>query len=148
MEVRGLPDGFAGDRIPRAWTLIQAKRNAMPPAAIREEMALGGTLRPIIAELAEAGGAYLIAPLGHATAMQVREREAAMRAVAEGPLGRTDIVLHDRGPIEISRWVADHLGMAIWARDRLALPLAGWRPHGRWSTTPQGRMTSVSPSAG
>ena len=49
-------DGF----IPRWSAGLQSKISDMRPKAIRVEMRPGGALRPVIAELAEHGGAYII----------------------------------------------------------------------------------------
>ena len=61
--VAGPEGGVAGDFVPRAWTGFQVKKEAMSAAKIRGEMAPEGVLRPIIVEIAQAGGAYVVVTL-------------------------------------------------------------------------------------
>ena len=48
------------DFIPRANTGFQVKKPDMPRSEILKEMRPGGVVRPVIVELAEQGGAYII----------------------------------------------------------------------------------------
>jgi hypothetical protein len=50
----------APDFVPRPLTGFQVKKPDMPASAIRDEMRPYGVLRPVIAELAAAAGAYII----------------------------------------------------------------------------------------
>lgn len=119
---------------------IQVKAADYAPAAITLEMRYGGSLRPAISTLAARNGAYLIASAGaNCSESMYQRRIAAMRnAVADDPNNESlDLGFLDRN--SIGRWVSAHPSVAAWLRSRLALPmLAGWQPHGRWSSTPEG----------
>lgn len=118
---------------------IQVKAADYAPAAITAEMRYGGSLRPAISALAARDGAYLIASAGaNCSEAMYQRRIGAMRdAVADDPNGESlDLGFLDRN--SIGRWVSAHPSVAAWLRSRLALTmLAGWQPHGRWSSTPE-----------
>ena len=40
------------------------------------------------------------------------------------------------GRADLANWLRQHPGVGLWVRERLGLPLDGWRPFGRWSKTP------------
>lgn len=130
----------SGGPLERPGIGIQVKRGKMGPAQIKKEMRPTGTLRPVIAELARKGGSYLIVSGAEDCADEgLRSRQTAMRAaVADCPDERklhTDFI--DRS--QLATWLRGHPAVALWARERLGLPsLLGWRPHGRWSSTPAG----------
>jgi hypothetical protein len=117
---------------------IQVKASDYAPAAITAEMRYGGILRPAISLLAKKRGAYVIASGGAncSEAMLQRRLDAMRSAAADDTNGADlDLVFLDRRAI--SRWVSAHPSVAIWLRQRLALPsLQGWQPYGRWSSTP------------
>lgn len=58
VELQGA--SYAGDFIPRVPLGIQVKKPDMGPAAIAGEMKPNGTLRAVLGELADSGGAYVI----------------------------------------------------------------------------------------
>lgn len=60
VEANGALSGF----IPSQNTGYQVKKPDLPPAAIRDEMAPGGIVRPSIKELADRSGAYVIVSSG------------------------------------------------------------------------------------
>ncbi|WP_290689720.1 MULTISPECIES: hypothetical protein [unclassified Haematobacter] len=119
---------------------IQVKAGDLPPADVGKEMTKGGIVRPAISELASQRGAYLIASAGAdcSEAMLQRRLEAMRQAVGDDPNGtHLHVAFLDRNAL--ARWVSAHPSVAAWLRPKLNLPtLMGWRPYGRWSSTPNG----------
>ena len=105
LDVRvSLPAGSAvADFMPRPNTGFQVKCQDMPRAAILEEMRPSGVLRPVIRELADASGAYVIASSQGSTAdSALRNRCAAMAEAVAGLPNAEALTLdfHDR-----TRWL-------------------------------------------
>ncbi|RQZ64605.1 hypothetical protein DF057_02410 [Burkholderia cepacia] len=124
-------DGF----IPQSHTGFQVKKPDMQPAEILSEMRPKGTIRPVIAELAEQKGAYVIVSSTGSVADEAlsRRRHAmseAVRDVAHGDQLTTDF--YDRR--RMASWVACHPGLVVWVRERVGRSLTGWRPYGSWSS--------------
>ena len=125
---------FTGDFVPRSWTGIQVKTSSMPAGKIANEMSPEGVLRPIFPKLATQNGCYIIVSLTDDPAgTRLGDREGAMQAQIEG-LGDLQIGFYGRG--HLANWLRQHPGVQLWVREKLVLPLSGWRPFGRWSTTP------------
>lgn len=125
-----LIDGF----VPRAETVFQAKLPDLEPAEIMKEMRPKGTVRPIIQELAQRGGAYIIATSSSVTYRQLKSRLAAMKdAVADLPnADALKLDYYDR--TRIATWVRSHPGVTLWLRSKIGKTITGWRPYGAWST--------------
>lgn len=123
--------------VPAAATGFQVKAQDMPKSAILAEMVPGGVLLPSIAELASNGGAYIIvSSRGSTSDKPLNERKAAMmEAVKALPAGSSLILdFYDRR--RIASWVNQHAGLVPWVREKLSLPLSGWRPYEDWSSSP------------
>lgn len=125
-----------GEFVPRAATGFQVKqdRHGFSRAKIQGEMLREGALRPSIAELGQAQGAYVIVSGAESPAdPQLRERQRAMReAVAREGLGdhlHVDFYGGDR----IAQWANLHPGVAAWVRVQVGRPLRGWQPYGSWA---------------
>lgn len=121
------------DFVPRASTGFQVKKPDLAAKAIINEMRPGGVLRPSIAALAEAGGAYVIASSGaDLTDSTLQRRRDAMReAVADHPAGANLFVdVYDRS--RLATWVNQNPGVAAWLRRRSGRPLSGWSAIGAW----------------
>ncbi len=130
---------FAGDFVPRAWTGIQVKKSNMPAGKIAEEMSPKGVLRPIFPELAIHNGCYIIVSLADDPAgTRLDDREKAMQAQIESVKDQGDLRMEFYGRGRLADWLRQHPGVQLWVREKLGLPLSGWRPFGRWSTTPPG----------
>lgn len=131
-----VPDDYAGDFIPRAPLGIQVKKPDMRPAAIAAEMKPTGVLRPVIGELADAGGAYVIvSSQGSVADVRLKERRDAMAEALCGhrSANKLRIDFYDRD--RLATWVNEYPGVAAWVRTRIGRPLAGWQPLGDWSGT-------------
>ena len=140
---------FAGDFVPCARTGIQVKKSSMPRGKIAKEMSPKGVLRPIFLELARRNGCYIIVsltddPTGH----PLVDRKAAMQAQIEAIKGQGDLRTEFYGRSDLANWLRQHPCVQLWAREKLGLPLNGWRPFGRWSTTPPGVKDDLICKAG
>lgn len=126
----------APDFVPRALTGFQVKKPDMPPSSIRDEMCPDGALRPVIAELAAASGAYIIVSAqGSVADKPLNDRRAAIKAqldgLADGAKLHTDFYDRER----IATWVNQYPGIAAWVQYRLGGSLSGWSSIGDWHGT-------------
>ncbi len=130
---------FAGDFVPRTWTGIQVKKSNMPASKIAEEMSPKGVLRPIFPELARHNGCYIIVSLADDPAgTNLGDREKAMQTQIEPVKDQGDLRVEFYGCGRLADRLRQHPGVQLWVCEKLGLPLSGWRPFGRWSTTPPG----------
>ena len=130
---------FKGDYVPCPQTGIQVKKSRMPPGKIAKEMSPEGVLRPIFLELARHNGCYIIVSLADdPTRCPLDNRKKAMQAQIEAIKGRSDLRMKFYGRSDLANWLRLHPGVQLWAREKLGIQLNGWRPFGRWSTTPPG----------
>lgn len=123
----------APDFVPRPLTGFQVKKPDMPASAIRDEMRPNGVLRPVIAELAAAAGAYIIVSAqGSVADKPLSGRRDAIRTQLDGLADadelRTDFYDRER----LATWVNQYPGIAAWARIRLGLAMSGWSSIGEW----------------
>jgi hypothetical protein len=109
--------------IPATATGFQAKASDMPRSKIAEEMKPkpARSLRPVIAELAEAAGAYIIVSSKGSTADKTltSRRKAMAQAVKDLPTapGLT-LDFYDRN--RVATWVRDHSGIRRGSESRFA----------------------------
>jgi hypothetical protein len=135
-----LPAGSAlTDFVPRPNTGFQLKREDMPRSAILAEMRPSNLLRPIISQLADAAGAYvIISSQGSTSDSALRNRRAAMaEAVASLP-NAANLVLEFYDRTRIASWVRQHPGLIPWVREKIRRPLRGWHSYGPWAYQPEG----------
>ena len=127
---------FAGDFIPRVPLGIQVKKPDMRPAAIAAEMKPKGVLRPVIGQLADASGAYVIvSSQGSVADLRLTERRNAMTEAVRGHPSANKLCLDFYDRDRLATWVNEYPGVAAWVRARIGRPLAGWQPLGDWSGT-------------
>jgi hypothetical protein len=138
VEVRAPEITFKGDFLPTLPCGLQVKKPQMGPAKIGAEMRPEDSLRAVIQQLVEENGSYIIVSLDDDCAAQpLASRRKAMRdALADmaDPV-RLHTDFYDRG--HLVNWLREHPGVQLWVRERLGMPMTGWRPHGRWSSTPR-----------
>lgn len=134
LDVRvSLPDdqvieGF----IPRRSTGFQVKKQDMPPRAIAGEMCPNGVLRPVIGELAESGGAYILVSSEGSTAdSALANRRKAMVEAARGLAAQFALDFYDR--TRLASWVRSHAGLVIWVRRAIGRAIQGWEPFEAWA---------------
>jgi hypothetical protein len=123
-------DGF----ISRPSTGFQVKTPDMPRADILREMCPNGSLRPVIQQLVDEAGAYIIVSSRGSTAdASLRNRRTAMReALFDVP--RADKLYTDFfDRTRLATWVRLHPGLITWTKERLGKAYLGWRAYGAWS---------------
>ena len=125
--------------VPKSHTGFQVRKSDMPRAAIIHEMKPNGVLRPVILELVEASGAYVIvSSAGSTSDLALRSRRAAMAEALEGVPGALNLTLDFYDRNRVATWVRDHIGMIPWVRSRIGKSIPGWRSDGSWSHIPEG----------
>ncbi|TPL08677.1 hypothetical protein [Mesorhizobium sp. B2-4-11] len=139
LDVRvALPSGTKTEGfIPRAATGFQVKKPDMQPAEIPKEMKPRGVVRPVIKELAVAGGAYIIVSSSGSTAdSALTSRKDAMAGAVNGiaDAGKLHLDFYDRN--RVASWVRDHPGLIPWVRSRIGKSVPGWKSYGGWSNVP------------
>lgn len=122
------------DFVPRAATGFQVKKPDMPAGEIAKEMRPSDVLRPVIADLAAASGAYIIVSAqGSVADKPLADRRKAMTdALHDLPTAdqlHTDFYDRDR----LASWVTEYPGVAAWVRARVGRGTAGWTSIGEWS---------------
>ena len=139
IECRVEEEDFCGDFVPRRFTGFQVKKPSMPPSRIAAEMSPDGALRPIFSDLAAANGCYIIVSLDDdPTGSRLRPRLDAMQEQLEPVHNRGDLQSRFYGRAELANWLRQHPAVQLWVRDKLGIPLQGWRPYGGWTITPPG----------
>lgn len=128
-------DGF----VPRPSSGFQVKKPDMPRTKILAEMRPNGAVRPVIKELADNSGAYVIVSAAGSTsdsALQNR-RKAMAEAVADLANANTlTLDFYDR--TRLATWVRNHSGLVPWVRERAGKSIPGWRSYGPWAFAPGG----------
>ena len=123
--------------VPKAATGFQVKAQNMPRGAILKEMAPKGRVRLSITELAANGGAYIIVgSKGSHADLLLTAQKAAMAEAVKGLQSISSLTLDFYDRRRIASWVNQHAGLVPWVRERLGLPLSGWRPFEDWSSSP------------
>lgn len=123
--------------VPRAKTGFQVKKHTMGRGGCKKEMLDEDELKASIQALADAKGAYVIVSgKDNCSAKMYDERIAGMKEALEGHADGDDLHLDFYGCDRLALWLKSHPGVALWAREKLGKPLAGWRPYGRWAATP------------
>lgn len=123
--------------VPKPATGFQVKAQDMPKSAILAEMAPGGILLPSIAELASNSGAYIIvSSQGSTSDKPLNERKTTMMEAVQALPAGSSLTLDFYDRRRIASWVNQHAGLVPWVREKLSLPLSGWRPYEDWSSAP------------
>ncbi|RFF76070.1 hypothetical protein D0A39_02730 [Xanthomonas campestris pv. campestris] len=124
--------------VPRANTGFQVKKHSMSRGNCRREMLEAGELKDSIKALADEKGAYIIVSgKDSCSATMYKERLAGMEEGLKTYGAGGDLHLDFYGADRLALWLKSHPGVALWAREKLGKPLAGWRPYGRWASTPK-----------
>jgi hypothetical protein len=139
LDVRvSLPAGSSIEGfVPRSSTGIQVKKENMRRSKIISEMRPSGTIRDVIKNLAEGGGAYVIVSSGtDAADIELHNRHYAMREaladVANADQLHTDF--YDR--TRLASWVRSHPGLIAWVKEKVGRAVSGWQPFRNWSGGP------------
>ncbi|WP_371182003.1 hypothetical protein [Xanthomonas sacchari] len=142
LDVRIEDTGLAPSNgfVPRGICGFQVKKHSMAGTACRDEMLEHGTLKPVIAQLADRNGAYIIASgKDDCSDSMLESRLRGMgEAVALLP-NKASLHLDFYGRDRLATWLRRHPSVALWVRTRLGRPLSGWKPFERWAMTPPGQ---------
>jgi len=114
--------------IPRPETGFQVKKPDMPRKEIIEEMKPGGVMRPILADLAKASGAYIIVSATGSTAFSaLKNRKEAMADAVDGMVDASKLALDFYDRNRVATWLRDHPGLIPWARSVIGRSIPGWQ---------------------
>jgi len=123
--------------VPRKNTGIQVKKNKMIKSACTKEMLKSGSVKAVIQDLAAKKGAYIIVSgKDDCTEKMLSDRLAGMKDAVSSLKTKDDLFLDFYGQDRLAVWLRRHPSVALWVRSRLGKPLAGWKPYGRWASTP------------
>jgi hypothetical protein len=106
---------------------------------ILKEMKPNGLIRPVLQDLADAGGAYIIVSSGADTSkLALDNRKRAMReAVTDMPnADKLTLDFFDRS--RVATGVRGHAGMVAWVLEKIGRAYLHWRPFGSWTALPSG----------
>ncbi len=123
--------------IPRSKTCYQVKRPDILHNKIINEMRPNGILRPVIKDLIDARGAYIIVS-GQAstTDSALKERKNAMFKAVSDYQNASELKIDFYDRERIAAWVRTHPSLILWVRDRIGRPIQGWRTYGNWAKCP------------
>ncbi|MGH2622221.1 MAG: hypothetical protein ACRDE7_00985, partial [Sphingobacterium sp.] len=123
--------------IPKNITGYQVKKHSMGKSACTKEMQEKGAVKPIVAELANRNGAYIIVSgKDDCSDKMLSDRLDGMKAAVASLANKDDLKLDFYGRDRIVTWLRQYPGVSLWARHQLGKPLSGWQPFGRWAATP------------
>lgn len=133
------PGVSIGGFVPSLSTGFQVKTPDMPRTAILGEMRPRGGIRPVIQELADEAGAYVIVSSNGSTAdSALRNRRKAMRDALGGVANADKLCTDFYDRTRLATWVRCHPGLIAWVKERGGRALVGWRPYGAWSGEAEG----------
>ncbi|XIA64482.1 hypothetical protein ACFIOY_37500 [Bradyrhizobium sp. TZ2] len=128
-------DGF----VPMAETGFQVKTPNLRRGEILTEMKPNGVIRPVLQDLANAGGAYVIVSSKASTSKSALDnRKSAMREAAIGMLNAEKITFDFFDSSRVATWVRGHAGIVAWVREKIGRAYPHWRPFGAWTVLPPG----------
>lgn len=93
----------------------------------------GGHLRPVIQNLAEKNGAYVVvSTTGSTSDSALKRRKKALReALADETNGEKLFTnFYDRN--RLATWVRQHPGINAWVKEKTGIGAHGWRGYGAW----------------
>lgn len=128
-------DGF----IPRASTGFQVKKSNMQRAKIHEEMKPKGVIRPVIQDLANHSGAYVIVSSnGSAADGPLQERRQAMREALKGEPNEDNLATDFYDRTRLASWTRRYPSLVFWVKERVGRSHVGWYPYKAWNGGEEG----------
>ncbi len=120
--------------IPCSATGFQVKKPDMPRSEIIPEMRPKDTIRPVIQELADEAGAYIIVSSTGSTADRpLRDRRNAMREALDDVTNASQLRTDFYDRTRLATWVRLYPGLITWVKGRVGRAFDGWHPYGAWS---------------
>lgn len=124
------PDGF----VPRMCTGFQVKKTDMPRAELLKEMRPQNVLRPVISELANISGAYIIVSSeGWTSDKPLQARKKAMSDALSDVPNKSNLKLDFYDRSRVASWVRRHPSLVFWVKDKIGQSVQGWKPFGNWA---------------
>lgn len=121
--------------VPRASSGFQVKKPDMPRSSIISEICPSGRVRPVIQELADASGAYvIISSTGSTSDSALRKRQKAMREAVDGMANADRLATDFYDRTRLATCVRRHPGLIAWVKGRVGRAHVGWQPYGQWSS--------------
>ena len=121
--------------VPRKNTGFQVKKNSMPKKSCLSEMQKDGQVKPVIAELIDESGAYIIISGKDNCSESMRSsRLQGMKEAIQDVPNNSKLLLDFYGGDKLAQTVRQFPGVALWIRSRLGKPLSGWQVFGRWTS--------------
>ena len=134
----GKPAQLIGE-LPRWKTGFQVKQESMSKGKIISEMAPKGEPRPVLAELAQDGGAYIIACGRETTSgSMLKSRLEGMQEVIDKVDGGEQLFKDFYDSNRIATWTRKHPSLVLWVRKAIGRPILGWKPYQNWANCPGG----------
>ena len=126
--------------VPRPATGFQVKKPKMPREKILAEMRPKpeNFLRPVIRELVDQVGAYIIVSAESTSDSVLRNRIKAMVDGVGDLANAKDLTLDYYDASRVATWVRQHAGLIVWVRERIGKAYRGWRPYGAWANAAEG----------
>ena len=126
--------------VPRPATGFQVKKPKMPREKILAEMRPKpeNFLRPVIRELVDQVGAYIIISAESTSDSVLRNRIKAMVDGVGDLANAKDLTLDYYDASRVATWVRQHAGLIVWVRERIGKAYRGWRPYGAWANAAEG----------
>ncbi|MBF4489898.1 hypothetical protein IOD06_08355 [Psychrobacter sp. N25K4-3-2] len=123
--------------IPRNCTGFQVKKHSMGKAACHKEMLDGSNPKPILSEIADKKGAYIIVSgKDDCSDKMLKDRLASMQKAVGSLTNKDDLKLDFYGRSRILSWLHIYPSVTLWVRQIIGKPLSGWTSFGRWAATP------------
>lgn len=120
--------------VPKDSTAYQVKAESFSPAKILAEMAPKDLLRPVIVELTEKSGAYVIVSTKDSCSdIFLKKRKKAMLECAKKHDLAESIHLDFYDSQKMADWAGNYPGVLVWLRSILGKPIQGWKPYGPWA---------------
>jgi hypothetical protein len=126
--------------VPRPATGFQVKKPKMPRKKILAEMRPKPKrlLRPVIRDLADQVGAYIIVNAESTSDSVLRNRIKAMVDGVGDLANAKDLTLDYYDASRLATWVRQHAGLIVWVRETIGKAYRGWRPYGAWANAAEG----------
>ena len=139
VRVEVAPASGALDFIPSPFTGFQVKKEkSFGAERVKCEMAPEGVIRPVLQELADVAGAYVIVNGGQSVADKgLNERRKAMRETAAELCGAERLTLDFYDGDRVAEWANHHPGIVLWVLEALGRGHVGYRPWGHWCVAPE-----------
>ncbi len=125
---------------------FQMKTGGVTPASAGREMTRSGEVKPMIRDVVEAGGSYIMMSTAPLTQQQIQARERKIREALRG----AELVVNDdqvrfRDGSQIAAWVNSHPSMAKWLSELVRPGSVGpFATYEGWSRRPEHHIVSFS----